>query len=229
MSTVVISGPGSRAESLRRLLHEEGHQVRAVADGRAALHAARDEVVDLLLLDTPSSVSGAGEICSNLRISGGPPVIIMSGSDAEATRVAALEDGATDCVGTSVSDRELLARVHAVLRRCGHRTARRGGVVLAAGPVRMNVEAHTVTVHDRVVPLALVEFSVLEVLLRNAGELVTREELARAVWGDPRQVTPSTVTAHVKRLRRKIEDTPQRPIRLVTVRGRGYKLLKAHC
>ena len=130
--------------------------------------------------------------------------------------------GADDYVTKPYSSRELLARVRAVLRR--HADVEEAApATLEAGPVRMDVERHVVTVNGRKTPMPLKEFELLELLLRNAGRVLTRGQLIDRVWGSDYVGDTKTLDVHVKRLRAKVEPDPGHPQHILTVRGLGYK------
>ncbi|MFO7253817.1 MAG: response regulator transcription factor, partial [Actinomycetes bacterium] len=136
--------------------------------------------------------------------------------------VVGLELGADDYVTKPFSSRELVARMRAVLRR--HRDSDEPEPsVLSVGPVRMDVDRHVVTVRGQTVQLPLKEFELLEVLLRNAGRVLTRGQLIDRVWGADYVGDTKTLDVHIKRLRAKIELDPARPRCILTVRGLGYK------
>jgi two-component system response regulator RegX3 len=137
--------------------------------------------------------------------------------------VVGLEIGADDYVTKPYSPRELVARIRAVLRRNAGEVAELTPPTLSAGPVRMDVERHVVTVSGSAVPLPLKEFELLEMLLRNAGRVLTRGQLIDRVWGADYVGDTKTLDVHVKRLRSKIEPEPSAPRYIVTVRGLGYK------
>ena len=162
------------------------------------------------------------EVCRALRQRSNVPVIMLTARDSEIDKVVGLEIGADDYVTKPFSSRELVARIRAVLRR------RVDGeellpATLEAGPVRMDVDRHTVTVDGRSVSLPLKEFELLELLLRNAGRVLTRGQLIDRVWGSDYVGDTKTLDVHVKRLRGQIEPDPADPRHLVTVRGLGYK------
>jgi two-component system response regulator RegX3 len=150
---------------------------------------------------------------------------MVTARDSEIDKVVGLELGADDYVTKPYSARELIARVRAVLRRGGEQAADGDGPagVLAAGPVRMDVERHVVSVAGTVVALPLKEFDLLEYLLRNVGRVLTRGQLIDRVWGSDYVGDTKTLDVHVKRLRSKVEADPGAPRHLVTVRGLGYK------
>jgi two-component system response regulator RegX3 len=178
-----------------------------------------------VLLDLMLPGLSGTEVCRALRTRGNVPVIMLTAKDTEIDKVVGLELGADDYVTKPYSYRELLARIRAVLRR---RTdapdvePEEGALEL--GPVRMDVERHTVEVHGRPVSFPLKEFELLELLLRNAGRVLTRGQLIDRIWGSDYVGDTKTLDVHVKRVRAKIEQDPANPRLLLTVRGLGYKL-----
>ena len=149
------------------------------------------------------------------------PIIMLTALGKEVDRIVGLELGADDYVTKPFSHRELVARIRAVLRR--GQDAELLPEVIEAGDVRMDVERHQVWVRGERVKLALKEFELLELLLRNAGRVMTRGQLIDRIWGADYVGDTKTLDVHVKRLRSKIEVDPAHPTQLVTVRGLGYK------
>ena len=161
------------------------------------------------------------EVCRRLRARSSVPVIMVTARDDEIDKVVGLELGADDYVTKPFSHRELVARIRAVLRR-GQDVELEPDVLEVAG-VRMDVERHEVWVRGEPVKLALKEFELLEILLRNAGRVMTRGQLIDRIWGADYVGDTKTLDVHVKRLRAKVETDPADPRLLVTVRGLGYK------
>jgi two-component system response regulator RegX3 len=147
---------------------------------------------------------------------------MLTAKDSEIDKVVGLELGADDYVTKPYSSRELLARIKAVLRRLGEPEDLLP-TTLEAGPVRMDVERHVVTVGGEPAALPLKEFELLEMLLRNAGRVLTRMQLIDRVWGSDYVGDTKTLDVHVKRLRAKVEPDPANPQHIITVRGLGYK------
>jgi two-component system, OmpR family, response regulator RegX3 len=174
-------------------------------------------LLDLMLPGLPGT-----EVCRQLRTRSSVPVIMLTAKDSEVDKVVGLELGADDYVTKPFSSRELLARIRAVLRR-GTDATELAPAVLEAGPVRMDVERHVVSVGGEPVRLPLKEFELLEFLLRNAGRVLTRGQLIDRIWGADYVGDTKTLDVHVKRLRAKIEPDPAQPKFLLTVRGLGYK------
>jgi two-component system response regulator RegX3 len=205
------------------MLRKEGFEVSLAADGPAGLRAFDREGADLVLLDLMLPGLSGTEVCRELRSRSAVPVIMLTARDAEVDKVVGLELGADDYVTKPFSHRELVARIRAVLRRRGP-AVEEEATALEAGPVRMDVERHLVTVGGTAVSLPLKEFDLLELLLRNAGRVLTRAQLIDRVWGSDYVGDTKTLDVHVKRLRAKIEPDPAHPQHLLTVRGLGYKL-----
>ena len=211
--------------ALRLALTDEGYDVRALASAEDALAVVGSEPIDLMLVDLMLGGMDGFTFIRTVRPTTDAPIIVLSARADTHDIVAALEAGADDYVTKPYSARELIARIRAVLRRGGDdaEAALGGPAVLAAGPVRMDVERHTVTVAGEEIPLPLKEFDLLEYLLRNVGRVLTRGQLIDRVWGADYVGDTKTLDVHVKRLRAKIEPDPSAPQHLLTVRGLGYK------
>jgi two-component system response regulator RegX3 len=147
---------------------------------------------------------------------------MLTAKDSEVDIVVGLELGADDYVTKPYSTRELLARIRAVLRRRTEEAPFDDGI-LEAGTVRMDVDRHTVSVAGVETPMPLKEFELLELLLRNAGRVLTRGQLIDRVWGSDYFGDTKTLDVHIKRIRSRIEQNPSEPQMLVTVRGLGYR------
>jgi two-component system response regulator RegX3 len=221
---LLVEDEESLSDPLAYQLGREGYEVAVAADGPAALAEFNRAGADLVLLDLMLPGLPGTEVCRQLRARSAVPVIMVTAKDSEVDVVVGLELGADDYVTKPYSSRELLARIRAVLRRGGEVDEGEDPAALAAGPVRMDVERHVVTLGGEPLSLPLKEFELLEVLLRNAGRVLTRGQLIDRVWGADYVGDTKTLDVHVKRLRAKIEDDPASPTRLVTVRGLGYKL-----
>lgn len=192
------------------------------ATGHDALQVFDRSGADLVLLDLMLPGLSGTEVCRELRTRSHVPIIMVTARDTEVDKVVGLELGADDYVTKPFSSRELVARIRAVLRR-GAEPEELLLNVVEAGPVRMDVERHVVTVDGNQIQLPLKEFDLLELLLRNAGRVLTRGQLIDRVWGADYVGDTKTLDVHVKRLRAKVEPDPANPKYLVTVRGLGYK------
>ena len=218
---VVEDEPNIR-ELLATSLRYAGFEVFTAADGSAAIEVAEKEHPDLVVLDVMLPDMDGFTVTRRLRETGRlMPIVFVTAHDSVEDKVKGLTVGGDDYVTKPFSHRELLARVRAVLRR-GQDVELMPDVIESAG-VRMDVERHEVWVDGEPVRLALKEFELLEMLLRNAGRVMTRGQLIDRIWGADYVGDTKTLDVHVKRLRGKIETDPANPNLLLTVRGLGYK------
>ena len=218
---LVVEDEESYSDALSYVLRKEGFEVAVAETGPDALDEYDRAGADIVLLDLMLPGLSGTEVCRALRSRGNVPVIIVSAKDTEVDKVVGLELGADDYVTKPYSPRELLARIRAVLRR--GQDVELLPDTLEAGPVRMDVERHVVTVAGTEIRLPLKEFELLEMLLRNTGRVLTRGQLIDRIWGADYVGDTKTLDVHVKRLRSKLEKDPSNPQHLVTVRGLGYK------
>jgi two-component system, OmpR family, response regulator RegX3 len=221
---LIVEDEESFAEPLEFLLRKEGFTTAVATTGQGALEEFDRNGADIVLLDLMLPGMSGTDVCKALRTRSTVPVIMVTARDSEIDKVVGLELGADDYVTKPYSARELIARVRAVLRRGGEAGEGEGATgVLVAGPVRMDVERHVVSVGGTEVALPLKEFDLLEYLLRNVGRVLTRGQLIDRVWGADYVGDTKTLDVHIKRLRSKVEADPSVPRHLVTVRGLGYK------
>ena len=220
---LIVEDEESFSDPLSYLLQKEGFVTAVAATGPEALAEFDANGADLVLLDLMLPGLSGTEVCRALRAKSSVPIIMLTAKDSEIDKVVGLEMGADDYVTKPYSARELLARVRAVLRRLAEADEPAGAPV-QAGPVRMDVDRHVVTVNGKVTSMPLKEFELLELLLRHAGRVLTRGQLIDRVWGSDYVGDTKTLDVHVKRLRSKLEPEPSTPRYLITVRGLGYKL-----
>ncbi|TPG14078.1 response regulator transcription factor [Pedococcus bigeumensis] len=219
---LVVEDEISFSDPLSYLLRKEGYEVAVAETGPEALEDFDRSGADLVLLDLMLPGLSGTEVCRAIRSRSNVPVIMLTAKDSEIDKVVGLEIGADDYVTKPYSSRELLARIKAVLRRLAEPEDLLPATI-EAGPVRMDVERHIVTVSGEPTQLPLKEFELLEMLLRNTGRVLTRMQLIDRVWGSDYVGDTKTLDVHVKRLRAKIEPDPADPRHIVTVRGLGYK------
>jgi two-component system response regulator RegX3 len=220
---LVVEDEESFSDALGYMLRKEGFEVATAGTGPDGVAEFDRGGADLVLLDLMLPGLSGIEVCRQLRQRSDVPVIMLTAKDAEVDKVVGLEIGADDYVTKPFSARELVARIRAVLRRRGGDTEEPASAVLQSGPVRMDVDRHTVSVNGDTIAMPLKEFELLEFLLRNAGRVLTRGQLIDRVWGSDYVGDTKTLDVHVKRLRAKIEPDPASPRHLLTVRGLGYK------
>ena len=219
---LVVEDEKSFSEPLTFMLRREGFEVDVAETGTDAITEFDRGGPDLVLLDLMLPGMSGTEVCRVLRSRSNVPIIMLTARDSEIDKVVGLELGADDYVTKPFSSRELVARIRAVLRR----HAEEGELlpaVLEGGPIRLDIDRHIVTVNGVVTQMPLKEFDLLEVLLRNAGRVLTRAQLIDRVWGAAYVGDTKTVDVHIKRLRTKIEPDPAHPRYVTTVRGLGYK------
>lgn len=220
---LVVEDEESFSDALSYLLRKEGFEVSVAETGAQALTEFDRAGADIVLLDLMLPEISGTEVCRQLRTRSQVPIIMVTARDSEIDKVVGLEIGADDYVTKPYSPRELVARVRAVLRRRAGEMMESSSPTLTVGPVRMDVDRHVVTVNGAPVQLPLKEFELLELLLRNAGRVLTRGQLIDRVWGADYVGDTKTLDVHVKRLRSKVEPVPSNPRHIVTVRGLGYK------
>jgi two-component system, OmpR family, response regulator RegX3 len=219
---LVIEDEDTFSETLQYMLSREGFDVAIATTGPAGLEEYERNGADLVLLDVMLPGLPGTEVCRRLRSRSDVPVIMLTAKDSEVDKVVGLELGADDYVTKPFSGRELVARIRAVLRRRTDNTELLPAAV-EAGPVRVDIDRHVVTVAGEHTALPLKEFELLELLVRNAGRVLTRSQIIDRVWGSDYVGDTKTLDVHVKRLRSKVEPDPTVPRHLVTIRGLGYK------
>lgn len=219
---LVVEDETSFSEALVFLLQKEGFEVGVADTGTKAVSEFDRTGADLVLLDLMLPGLSGTEVCRQIRSRSSVPIIMLTAKDSEIDKVVGLELGADDYVTKPYSSRELIARIRAVLRRQGDFEDAEDSVLNVAG-VRMDTERHEVAVNGERIQLPLKEFELLEILLRNAGRVLTRTQLIDRIWGSDYVGDTKTLDVHVKRLRSKIEKDPANPVHLITLRGLGYK------
>ncbi len=219
---LVIEDEESFRDALQFMLGREGFEVTLAADGEAGMKAFDSVHPDIVLLDLMLPEVSGTEVCKYIRSKSKTPVIMLTAKDSEIDKVVGLELGADDYVTKPFSTRELLARIRAVLRR-GTDVEDSDFGAIEAGPIRMDVERHAVSVDGTSIAMPLKEFELLELLMRNSGRVLTRGQLMDRVWGSNYVGDGKTLDVHIKRIRSKIEPDPANPVYLTTVRGLGYR------
>ncbi len=206
---------------LQAVLRAEGFTVRGVPGAADALASVRDEPPDVVLLDLMLADSDGLDVLTQLRERGEIPVILLTGRGAEADRVLGLRMGAEDYIVKPFSAPELVARIDNILRRVGQQTGNRP---LRFGTLCINLDSREVLVDGTLVPTTAKEFDLLAYLAASPRQVLSRNQLLQQVWASSSEwQDEATVTEHVRRLRLKIEQDPERPRWIVTVRGVGYR------
>jgi two-component system response regulator RegX3 len=222
---LVVDDEPSYRDALSVALQREGFAVDTAADGIEALERFEASRPALVLLDVMLPRMSGVDVCREIRTTSRTPIIMVTAKNAEIDAVVGLEVGADDYVTKPFRLRELIARVRAALRRVpveGEDGVERADS-LEVGDVVLDAARHEVFVRGEQVALPLKEFDLLEILLANAGRVLTRDTLIDRIWGPNYYGDTKTLDVHIKRLRSKVEEDPAHPTRILTVRGVGYR------
>ncbi|MGH9299391.1 MAG: response regulator [Acidimicrobiales bacterium] len=239
---LVVEDAESFVDALVVSLEREGFDVSVARDGIEALERFEADEPDLILLDVMLPRMSGIDVCRAIRARSEVPIIMVTAKSTELDTVVGLEVGADDYVSKPYRLRELVSRMRTVLRRRSGPTFATGSnpvivpgsqapaisedepeEVLEVGEVRLDVARHDCTVRGNEVKLPLKEFELLEILLRSAGRVVTRDSLIDRVWGLDYVGDTKTLDVHIKRLRSRIEVDPSNPVLITTIRGVGYR------
>lgn len=219
---LVIEDEESFRDVISFTLKREGFEVILAENGAEGIKQFDVMRPDLILLDLMLPEIPGTEVCKYIRAKSNVPIIMLTAKDTEIDKVVGFELGADDYVTKPFSARELLARIRAILRR-GNEPEEISSNILEGGSIVLNVERHGVQVNGVDVAMPLKEFELLEILMRNAGRVLTRSQLLDRVWGTGYFGDGKTLDVHMKRIRAKIEPDPTNPIYLTTVRGLGFR------
>jgi DNA-binding response OmpR family regulator len=221
---VVEDEPGIRL-AVKDELEFEGFDVELAEDGHAGLAAIVRSTPDLILLDVMLPGRNGFQVCQDVRARGlKTPIIMITARNQEADKVRGLELGADDYVTKPLSLAELVARIRAVLRRGGSPAPGAGPPdIREGGAIRMDLRRHLAFKRDTELQLTSTEFQILALLLKRPGEVISRDEFLKEIWGEDVYVTHRTVDTHVAALRKKIEDDLEQPSYILSVRNVGYR------
>ena len=224
LDILVVDDESELREQLRRLFSREGHQVTTVAGGRDAVDRASTGRFDIVLLDVALGPGPDGyEVCRELRARRNVvPIIMLTALDSEADAVLGLEAGADDYVTKPFGLGELRSRIRAVMRRAHGRLLDEN--VIQVGEVTLNRRDREVQLRGEPVKLTFSEYELLACLMSRPGHLFNRQELLRAIWGDSAYRDPRAIDVHIRHLREKLEERPEQPALILTVRGAGYRV-----
>jgi len=206
---------------VKAYLERDGYSVIVAYDGRLALHMARSEAPDLIVLDLMLPEVSGWDVCRTLRTESNVPIIMLTARDDDSDKIVGLELGADDYVVKPFNPKELVSRVRAVLRRAEGAAAKAKKIEIA--DLSIDLERHEVRRGERLVELTLTEFELLRVLAEAPGRVYSRMQLLDKAQGSAYEGYERTIDSHIKNLRKKVETDPERPKYVITVRGVGYK------
>ena len=223
---LVVDDEPHIVELVRYNLAREGFEVSVAHDGHEAIEKAKQDAPDLVILDLMLPYVDGLEVCRHIRRESPVPILMLTAKDGEQERVVGLESGADDYVTKPFSPRELVARVRAILRRTTREAQRPAARPVAVGGLVLDETTHEVRLNGRLIDLTAKEFDLLKLLLSHPNRVFTRDFVLEHIWGYDYFGSTRTVDMHISRLREKIEDDPNTPTYVMTVRGVGYKLKK---
>lgn len=222
-------------DALSYQLGREGYEVLTAFDGESALAIGIHQKPDIILLDVMMPKKQGWEVCRELRHTSTVPILMLTARGEEIDRVLGLELGADDYIVKPFSFRELLARVHAQLRRAsyasnestGHTSNEVGAIhnIHHFGTITVDLERHVVSCHNQIVHLSFREFEILRTLIEGKGAVIKRGDLLDKVWGEDWVGDPRTLDVHIRWLREKLEEDDSKPRLILTVRNVGYRMV----
>jgi DNA-binding response OmpR family regulator len=208
-------------------LKRAGYDVHGVGDGQEAISFLKEHEVDLVVLDIIMPRLNGFQVCQWLRERSDVPVVMLTALDNTEDVLKGFDSGADDYITKPFTFEELKARIEAILRRVEWLERRKQKKVIAIGFLRIDADAHTVTLNGGEVHLTPMEFELLYFLMSRAGEAVSKETLFTEVWGYDFVGGTNLVEVGIRRLREKIEETPSHPTYIQTVRGVGYRFIES--
>lgn len=217
---LLVEDDGQIASYLGELLRAEGFDTQISGSKKEAGECLLAQAFDLVLLDVSLPDGNGFSICAEIKREYEIPVIFLTASGDEYSVVAGLDMGADDYIAKPFRPRELISRIRSVLRRC-----KKEQRILSCGDLKVNVSSATVTKGEKELFLSALEYRLLLLLLQNKGQILTRNQLLEEIWdASGEYVNDNTLSVYMKRLREKIEENPQSPRLLHTIRGIGYRM-----
>jgi DNA-binding response OmpR family regulator len=220
---LVVDDEPALRDAVGYALRSEGYEVTTIGDGESAVELVSADPPDVVVLDVMLPGLSGVEVCRRLRDTVDIPIVMLTARDAEVDRVMGLEAGADDYVTKPFSMAELVSRVRAILRR--RDLDRRGLGAITVGDLTLDPQRHRIVIEGRQVDVTPSEFTVLSLLASIPDRVFSRREIMQRLWDSQYVGDQRACDVHISNLRRKIERDPQRPERLLTVRGTGYKLV----
>lgn len=222
LQILIVEDDEDTSEMVCTLLTEAGYSPMAVTRGDEALREITHQMPDLVLLDIHLPDVDGLDVLRTVRSQSFLPMIVISGNFRDRDKVTALEAGADDFLSKPFSPEELIARIKALLRRV--EWTPKPETKLVVRQLELDIPRRYATIRGRKLHLTPIEYGILVTLMRNAGEVITHDQLLQAVWGDTYTGDHSVLRVNISRLRQKLEDNPRRPAYIVTVPGQGYRM-----
>lgn len=223
---LIVDDEPSITEFVSYAMQKEGYETDVASDGETALKMLEEKHYDLFVLDIMLPGIDGYDLCRRIRAKMDTPILFLSARDSELNKVVGLELGADDYLTKPFGVRELMARTRALLRRSQPNDSLSSASEICAGGITLDEDAHTANGSKGPIDLTPREFELLACLMRNAGKVVSREDLLHDAWGWEFITETKTVDTHIKRLRDKIEAAGYDPKLVETVRGYGYRFKK---
>lgn len=227
MKILVVDDEKIIVKGIKYNLEQEGYEVETAFDGEEAIHLAHDKSIDLILLDLMLPKVDGFTVCRNIRSFSNVPIIMLTAKGEDIDKILGLEYGADDYITKPFNIREVTARIKAILRRVSPEVKRENQKVIVSGDIVLDYNLRIVTVRNEKVELTGKEFELLELFLKNPGEIYTRENLLDTAWNFENHREVRKVDVHIRRLREKIEEDPANPKYIITKWGVGYYYKKS--
>jgi len=221
---LIIEDDIGAADAVFEKVKSAGFEAMIENTGAAGIATFQAETPDLIVLDLMLPDMDGIDICREIRRNSAVPIIMLTAKADEVDRIIGLEIGADDYVVKPFSPKELVSRIKAVLRRVGERPEQSGAAMHRAAGIELDERRHEVKLDGKTLQVTPIEYKILLLLMRHAGQVVPRKTLTESIWGYE-GYSPNLLEIHIGNLRRKIEDHPRHPTRLITVRAFGYKIV----
>jgi len=221
MKILVVDDEKVIVKGIKYNLEQEGYQVVCAYDGEEAVNLAKDSSIDLILLDVMLPKMDGLTACRTIRSFSNVPIIMLTARSEDIDKILGLEYGADDYITKPFNIREVASRIKAILRRVN--PAPKGNSdVLVSGDITLDYNFRRIKVKDKTIELTGKEFDLMDLFIKNAGRVYTRENLLDIAWGVDYPGDVRTVDVHIRRLREKIEENPAEPLYIMTKWGVGY-------
>jgi DNA-binding response OmpR family regulator len=225
---LVVDDDKKTVDLIRGYLEHDHYQVCVAYDGQQALTMLKQHHPHLILLDWMLPYIDGLDVCQRVHREHNIPIIMLTAKASEEHKLLGLGRGADDYLTKPFSPRELVARVHVVLRRCYPQTTEESKDEICLGDLKVDALTHEVSLQGKRIELTPREFKLLETLVRTPGRVFSRQELVERVLGQDYEGGERTIDVHMMNLRKKIEPQPNDPVYLQTIYGIGYKFRRAH-